>query len=262
MELSTSINVQSLMASGEKVLLQTATVPMQSGDRSKTTTIRVLFDSASHRTFMADKLAKRLQLSPQYKEALSVSKFAARKPQDVSTYVVQFNLVTKDGASLPLQANVIDQITGPIYRGPLQSSDLDFLLSIPTAKMADSIPKNLKPNTVDLLIGSDYFWTIVGTDKMVLPSGLFLVSSKIGYILTGSYLDPMNEQQKNDQQLVTSCSVMTQVNQVVKVLNLFSSFDESLTKTPNLEDFWALEIIGIGDPLVLTDDDIALIKAI
>ena len=98
----------------------------------------------------------------------------------------------------------------------------------------------------------------MGTDKMVLPSGLFLVSSKIGYILAESYLDPMNEQQKNDQQLVTSCSVITQVNQVVKVLNLFSSSDESLTKTPNLEDFWALETIGIGDPLVLTDDDKAL----
>ena len=44
----------------------------------------------------------------------------------------------------------------------------------------------------------------------------------------------------------------------MKVLNLFSSSDESLTKTPNLEDFWALETIGIGDPLVLTDDDKAL----
>ena len=59
-----------------------------------------------------------------------------------------------------------------IYRGPLQSSDLDFLLSI---------PKNLELGTVDLLIGSDYFWTIVGTDKIILPS-------KIGYILTGSYI--------------------------------------------------------------------------
>ena len=45
---------------------------------------------------MTDKLAKRLQLSSQYKEALSVSTFAA---QDVDTYVVQFNLITKNGTS-------------------------------------------------------------------------------------------------------------------------------------------------------------------
>ena len=70
--------------------------------------------------------------------------------------MVQFSLMTKDRTSLPLQANVIIQITGPIYCGPLQSSDLDFLLSIPTEKMADTIPKNMKPSTVDLLIGSDY----------------------------------------------------------------------------------------------------------
>ena len=247
------------MATGERVLLQTATVLVQSSDGLKSATVKVLFDSASHRTFMTDKLAKRLQLSSQCKEVLSVSTFAAKRPQDVDTYVVQFSLMTKDEISLPLQANVINQITGPIYRGPLQSSDLDFLLSIPTEKMADTIPKNMEPSTVDLLIGSDYFWTIVGTDKMILPSGLFLVSSKIGYILTGSYLDPMNKQQSG-QQLVTSCSVLTQVNQVVKVLNLFSCTDDSFNKTPNLEDFWELETIGIRDPLTLTDDDKALAK--
>ena len=115
--------------------------------------------------------------------------------------------------------NVINQITGPIYRGPLQSSYLDSCSQF-QQKMADTIPKNKEPSTVDLLIGFDYFWTIVGTDKMILPSGSFLVSSKIGYILTGSYLDPMNKQQSN-QQLATSCSVMTQVDQIVKILNFF-----------------------------------------
>ena len=85
--------------------------------------------------------------------------------------------------------------------------------------MANTIPKNMEPSTVDLLIGSDYFWTIVGTDKMILPSGLLLVSSKIGYILTGSYLDPMNKQ--SNQQLVTSCSIMTQIDQIVKIFEFF-----------------------------------------
>ena len=58
------------------MLLQTATVPVQSSDRLKTATIKVLFDSTSHRIFMTDKLAKMLQLSPI---------FEARKPQEVST---------------------------------------------------------------------------------------------------------------------------------------------------------------------------------
>ena len=56
--------------------------------------------------------------------------------------------------------------------------------------MADTFPSNSEPSNVDLLIGSDYFWSILGTEKVILPSGLYLISSKIGYILTGKYSDP------------------------------------------------------------------------
>ena len=48
---------------------------------------------------------------------------------------------------------------------------------------------------------------------------------------------------------------------MVKVLNWFSCTDDSLNKTPNLEeDFRELETIGIRDPLTLTNDDEALAK--
>ena len=191
---STSVQTQTLVSSGEQVLLQTAIVPVQSGDKTEIISVRVLLDSASHRSFMTERLAKQLKLTPQYKELLLVSTFAARKPQDVSTYVVEFNVITKDKTYLHFHANVIEQITGPIHRGPLQSADMKFLMSISADSLADSIPDSLEPNTVDLLIGSDYFWSIVGTEKIVLPSGLFLISSKIGYILTGSYLDPVISQ--------------------------------------------------------------------
>lgn len=170
---STSVSFeQALVTCGERVLLQTATVPIQTADGSKIISAKVLLDSASHRTFMTDRLAKQLQLNSQRKETLSVSTFAARGPREVNTYVVHFNLVTKDGSCLPLHANVISQITGPIQRGPLQSSDMDFLLVISVDKLADSIPGDSKADSVDLLIGSDYFWTIVGLEKLTLPSNL------------------------------------------------------------------------------------------
>ena len=120
---------------------------------------------------MTDRFAKQLQLNSQRKEILSISTFAAKGPQEVNTYVVHFNLITKDGSCLPLYANVINQISGPVQRG---SSDMDFLLSISVDRMADSIPQNSEPSGIDLLIGFDYFWTMVDTEKMVLPSRLFL----------------------------------------------------------------------------------------
>ena len=82
--------------------------------------------------------------------------------------------MTKDRCCLQLHANVVDQITDSIQRGPLQSSDMDILLSIAPDKLADTVPRNVEPSTVDLLIESDYFWSIIGTEKTALLSGLLL----------------------------------------------------------------------------------------
>ena len=90
---------------------------------------------------------------------------------------------------------------------------------------------------------------------MTLPSGLYLVSSKVGYILTGKYSDP---DQMDGHQNISTCFVMTQVNHVMSEVNLFSSYDGSFTKNPSVEDFWRLETIGINDLPDLTDDDTAL----
>ena len=166
-------------------------------------------------------------------------------------------MLTNDGCCLPLHANVINQITEPIKRGPLQSSDMDFLLSIAVDKLADTIPGDSETDSIDLLFGLDYFRTIVGLEKLTLPSGLHLVSSKIGYILTGKYMDPGNNKSSNQQQ-VSTCFVMTQVNCTVPEMNLLSSAGVSVMRNPNIEDFWSLETIGITDSSDVTDDDKAL----
>ena len=100
-----------------------------------------------------------------------------------------------------------------------------------------------------------YFWNILGTEKVTLPSGLYLVSSRIGYILTGKYSDPGHT---GCYQNVSNCFVMTQVNHMVSEVSLFSSSDSSITKNPNIEDFWRLETIGIHDLPDSTDDETAL----
>ena len=254
---STSVGSdQILITSVEKVLLQTANVPIQTAEGT-IVMARFLLDSASHHTFMTEKLAKQLKLQPQRKELLSVLAFGAKNVQDVDTYVVDFNLMNKDDSPLQLHANVVHKITGPIQRGPLQSSDLEFLLSISPEKMADTVRKNSEPTNIDLLIGSDYFWNILGTEKVTLPSGLYLVSSKVGYILTGKYSDP---DQMDCHQNISTCLVMTQVNHVMSEVSLFSSSDSSI-----LQRFLVLRIFGgwkllesINDLPDLTDDDTAL----
>ena len=146
---------------------------------------------------MTSQLAQRLNLSLEHKEILSVFTFGAQKATDIHTHVVCFKVKLKDGTFMTISANVLSQITGSIQRSPLVQKDLEFLESIPAEKMADCLPDTLENTTIDLLIGSDYFWEIIGNDKVILPSGMFLIPSKFGYIVTGKFPD--------DKQCLCNC---------------------------------------------------------
>ena len=75
--LSTSITVEdSLLATGEQVLMQTATAEVQDLNKSRTQTIRLLLDTGSQRTYITENLAKKLQLEVKGSETLSVFTFS------------------------------------------------------------------------------------------------------------------------------------------------------------------------------------------
>ena len=126
---------------------------------------------------MTNKLAQRLKLPSEHKEHLSVSTFGAKKATDIDTYVVNFKVRIKDGSYMLLSADVLKQITGSIQRSPLLQKDLEFLNLIPQSQLADHIPNTLESADVDILIGSDFFWNIIGGDKIVLPLGMFSCQS-------------------------------------------------------------------------------------
>ena len=212
-----------LLASGEKVLLQTAKV-IVSGTNGCKISARALLDSASQRTFVTEQLAKQLQLPLQQKELLSISTFGGKRPEGLDTYVVQFSISTKEGSLITLSANVLQQITRPIQRGPLQNSDLEFLQVISSETLADNIPKISSLADIDILVGSDYFWDIMGRERVVLPSGLLLLSSKLGYILTGKYCDPIDTKDCEGQ--ITACVVTSHASD--PCLDLWSLENEEL----------------------------------
>ena len=146
----------------QECFYKTTTVLIKTEDGSKTTFAKVLLDSASHHIIMTGMLAKQLQLNSQRKETLSTSKFAVRGPQKVSTCVAHFNLITKDGSCLPLANGICISIRLlEQFKENLRYEFSDFLLSISIDRMADSIIQNSELSiTIDMLAGSDYFWTI------------------------------------------------------------------------------------------------------
>ena len=103
---------------------------------------------------------------------------------------------------------------------------------ISSETLADNIPRISSSACIDILVGSDYFWSIVEGERVVLPSGLLLLSSKLGYILAGKYCDPSDNKGQ-----ITACVV--------------TSHDPS-------QDLWNLEKIGITDSPYVKEDDKAL----
>ena len=128
-----------LLAGGERVLLQTAQVTV-CGKDGLWLQARVLMDSASHRTFMTEQMAQRLNLQSIRTELLSVSTFGTKRAQSLETYVVDFNLMTKQGSSILLHANVLKQITSPIQHGSLSQADIKFLQAIVPEQLATAFP--------------------------------------------------------------------------------------------------------------------------
>ena len=103
---SNATNVtQSLLALGERVLMQTAVVPIQTPDGKVTVAAQILLDSA---TFMTSQLAQKLNLTSEYKEVLSVSTFGAQRAADTDTYVIRFKVKLKNGSYMTLYANVLN----------------------------------------------------------------------------------------------------------------------------------------------------------
>ena len=81
----------------------------------------------------------------------------------------------------------------------------------------------------------DFFWTIMESDRLTLPSGLLLISSKLGYILTGKCT---SHQPKKE---VGTLFIHTQVMQSLTTSEpTFSS-----PPSPNVTDFWSSATIGI-----------------
>ena len=52
-------------------------------------------------------------------------------------------------------------------------------------ELADDIPKMLESSSVDILIGNDYYLHIIMSQRIEVQPGLYLLSSKLGWIFTG-----------------------------------------------------------------------------
>ena len=108
---------------------------------------------------------------------------------DATCEAVDLGLVTRDGEALKLTALVVPFICNPLTSQPINYArgHYDHLLGIDLADSAD-VGDVLE---VGMLIGSDFYWSLVTGSVRWGRNGPMAVHTKIGWILSG----PVDQQE-------------------------------------------------------------------
>lgn len=232
-------SVQTLHTHGESfTILQTAIVYI----KDQTDTLRkyrLLLDSGSQRSYISKKVATELNLEAEEENQLLIFTFGSKKPQEIRSPLVKLNLVTRINKTKIIYANVVSSITEGIAcptRKWLEQKREDKYVMADDGSLSDQ---------VDILIGNDYYYALMSTEKIRLKENLYLINSEFGWILSGR-----TEEVRDDE---------------LKVLTYFQSSYETKLNNPdlpldmgNVKNLWDLETIGITDSPKIDQEEEAI----
>ncbi|XP_063404266.1 uncharacterized protein LOC134687739 [Mytilus trossulus] len=239
----------SLLSSGDIVLMQTAQTTVSNIEVNETEVVRLLMDSGSQRTYITENLAKRLNLKKKATEEITLVTFGADKPKTFRKQKVSLKIKLKDGVCMLIDANVVPKITGSILRTPLQMDvceNVKYLCN--NLQLADTLPSCLESSTIEILIGNDYYLDIILPQKIEIREGLYLLGSKLGWILTGR--SQLSDEERENK--------MTKpVNSLLSITEYcpYSTIDTCLKIKPLTEDSLNLENIETKEFQYPSDDE-------
>ena len=213
------------------ILLQTATAIATSEDGSKSIPVRILFDNGSQRSYVTDHIKARLGLTATSTETLHLNTFGENAYRKQKCQVFTLPLRSSKDEFVEISA-----LNFPVICSPLPKRiDVTKYPHLTDLDLADS-PAN-EHDSIDILIGSDYYWDIVTGESIRGEFGPTAINSKFGWLLSG----PTGEQHVHANSNVVSNlvisgePVLNEANQVDEITNL-------------LKQFWETESIGIkGD---------------
>ena len=158
---------------------------------------------------------------------------------------------------MTMKVTVVPNVTGKINRVPIKAKDIEFLnKEFSHGLLVDMVSCHSESTSIDMLIGSDYYFDLLEPHKLGLGGGLCLFNSKLGWIMGGRSEDTTVKRNPVPSLLVRT--VGTAPGEIKQTTHMLSSIDPALACKSTLDQFWNLESIGITDSLKTTDDDKAL----
>ena len=97
--------------------------------------------------------------------------------------MVELGILLNNSFTVNIKANVVPNVTRLFERKPINNKSIKEILR--KYELTDTLPSSCEKCDIDLLIGNDYYADIVSTKRITLKDGLYLLGSKLGWILSG-----------------------------------------------------------------------------
>lgn len=222
-----------------QVLLSTALVDVVNPVTQEKVKARALLDSGSQSSFITNDLKQRLKLNSQ---PLHNTKIVGIGNSSLSTTPQRCNINMKsrhNEFNVTLSCLVLAEITDTLPKRPINIQHLNLPVGI---YLAD--PSFNEPSKIDMLIGADLFWDLVGSEiRHMGPNMPVLRSSKLGWLLAGPIYDNTNSKTNKSS-----------INVNASIFCNFSALDSSDQVHQSLSRFWELEELPDKLPRVDSND--------
>ena len=216
-----------------RVLLQTAQTFAFSVGNS-IVPVWILFDNGSQRSYITEKLKVKLSLTPIRQETLHLNVFGSESCNRRKCDVVTLNLQGRDDI-IEVMALSFPRICAPLPR----HVELHQCSNLHELDLADRPPLDEASEssdcTVDVLIGSDYYWDIVEGEIVRGAEGIVAVRSKFGWLLSGPV-------KSKDYEYVTHSKVV-----IHRPFDTQQETDGEGEIVNELRRFWDVESVGITE---------------
>ena len=225
---------QLLSANHNSVMLQTVTVTVSDIKEKKSVRCNLIFDGGSQQTYISQRLADILALPIVDVGKMNINAFGEENGKE--THVNEYEFCIKNGqGSFYLKGYGVPTICAPLH----QRIDLvkekfnEFKAVLPVNECGE-----MNDGMIDILIGADYYWSLMTEDIVRLDERLVAIRSKFGYILSGPV--EVREKRMNNPHSSLCVHVMRVTAEPVTT----EIEDTSLEYKVN--NMWDLDAIGIS----------------
>ncbi|KAK6015342.1 Tas retrotransposon peptidase A16, partial [Ostertagia ostertagi] len=147
-------------------------------------TVNVLLDTGAELSFIDSALAEQLQLPIIAVKDVQLMTFGSDEVRKCRCNRVRLDVWDIDGNPHTLDLFTYHILTRPLESPTLTVDDMEFLRSSGLPITGNQNRRKIKPS---ILLGCDQLWEFVRSDKtsISLPSGMHVLPTKIGYLVSG-----------------------------------------------------------------------------